>query len=176
MNRETSIYLDLVRVSAAVIVFVSHASFHHSTGGVLWQFEGRGRDAVDVFFVLSGFVIGYVVDGRERTALDYGVNRAARLYSVALPALVATFLLDAVGRSLRPDLYTAWCCDFGPSETWQFLGSSLFLTEIWSYHAPPGSDVPFWSLGFEAVCTTWRSGSPGSCAGHGTWPRPPWYS
>lgn len=151
MNRETSIYLDLVRLLAAALVFLSHASWQQNSGGLLWQFTGHGREAVDVFFVLSGFVIGYAVDGRELTARAYGVNRAARLYSVALPALALTFVLDAIGRSMRPDLYQGWCCTVSGSEAWQFLGSFVFLNEIWSLHAPPGSDVPYWSLGFEAL-------------------------
>ncbi len=151
MNRETSIYLDLVRLSAAVTVFLSHAAWRHSSGGLLWQFEGHGREAVDVFFVLSGFVIGYAVDGRERSAVEFGVNRLARLYSVALPAIVLTFILDGIGRSWRPDLYRGWCCDISGSEATQYLSSSVFLNEIWWLHAPPGSDVPYWSLGFEAL-------------------------
>ncbi len=151
MNRETSIYLDAVRLSAAILVFLSHAAWQQSSGGLLWQLLGHGREAVDVFFVLSGFVIGYAVDGREPDALSFGINRAARLYSVALPALILTFGLDAIGRTLRPDLYLGWCCDVAGSEAGQFFRSIVFLNEIWSKHAPPGSDVPYWSLGFEAL-------------------------
>ena len=151
MNRQTSTYLDLVRVLAALLVFLSHAAWQQSSGGLLWQLEYYGRDAVDVFFVLSGFVIAFAVDGREASARTYAVNRAARIYSVALPALVATFALDALGRSLRPDLYVTWCCDIAGNAAWQFLGSALFLNEIWSHHAPPGSDVPYWSLGYEVI-------------------------
>ena len=31
----------------------------------------------------------------------------------------------------------------------EYLGSLVFLNEIWSHHAPPGSALPYWSLGFE---------------------------
>ena len=104
MNRETSIYLDLIRFTAAVFVFLTHASREQSSGGFLWQLQ-FGREAVDVFFVLSGFVIAHVVETRERSALAYAVARAARLYSVALPALALTFLLDRIGQPLRPENY-----------------------------------------------------------------------
>jgi peptidoglycan/LPS O-acetylase OafA/YrhL len=57
---------------------------------------GLGAEAVDVFFVLSGFVIGYATDSRERTPLTYAINRLARIYSVAIPALAATFILDGI--------------------------------------------------------------------------------
>jgi len=149
MNRETSVYLDLIRFLAAVFVFLNHAGWQQISGGLLWQIS-YGREAVDVFFVLSGFVIGHVVEVRERSAFDYAVARAARLYSVALPAVALTFVLDRIGQALRPDLYVEWCCDALGGWGWEYLGSLGFLNEIWSHHAPPGSDLPYWSLGFEA--------------------------
>lgn len=148
MNRETSIYLDLIRFTAAVFVFFTHASRQQSSGGLLWQIN-YGREAVDVFFVLSGFVIAHVVATRERSALSFAVARAARIYSVALPALALTYVLDRIGQSLRPELYVGWCCDSLGSRSWEYFGGLAFLNEIWSHHAPPGSDLPYWSLGFE---------------------------
>jgi len=44
----------------------------------------RRNDAVIVFLVLSGFVISYTVQTKERTAQTYFVNRLARLWSVAI--------------------------------------------------------------------------------------------
>jgi len=148
MNRETSIYLDLVRFTAAVFVFLTHASREQSSGGLLWQLQ-FGREAVDVFFVLSGFVIAHVVETREHAPLSYAVARAARIWSVALPALVLTFVLDRIGQPLRPENYVGWCCDSLGRPAFEYLGSLVFLNEIWSRHAPPGSALPYWSLGFE---------------------------
>src|SRR5215469_1681333 len=148
MNRETSIYLDLVRFTAAAFVFLTHASREQSSGGFLWQLQ-FGREAVDVFFVLSGFVIAHVTETRERSPLAYAVARAARIYSVALPALVLTFVLDRIGQPLRPENYVGGCCDSLGSPFSQYLGSLVFLHEVWSHHAPPGSALPYWSLGFE---------------------------
>jgi len=148
MNRETSIYLDLIRFIAAVFVFLTHASREQSSGGFLWQLQ-FGREAVDVFFVLSGFVIAHVVETREHSPLTYAVARAARIFSVALPALALTCLLDHIGEPLRPQNYLGWCCESLGHPLWEYLGSLVFLNEIWSHHAPPGSDLPYWSLGFE---------------------------
>ena len=64
MTPSLSLFLDLVRVLAAFAVFLSHASWHDHTGGLMWQLGGIGREAVDVFFVLSGFVIAHAA-GRE---------------------------------------------------------------------------------------------------------------
>ena len=54
--------------------------------------------AVGVFFVLSGFVIGYAVHEREKDARSYFVGRAARVYSVAVPALVLTLMSELAWR------------------------------------------------------------------------------
>ena len=148
MNRETSAYLDLVRFTAAVFVFLTHASREQSSGGLLWQLQ-FGREAVDVFFVLSGFVIAHVVETRERSPLAFAVARAARIWSVALPALALTFVLDRIGQPLRPENYVGWCCGSLGHPAFAYLGSLVFLNEIWSRHAPPGSALPYWSLGFE---------------------------
>lgn len=149
MNREVSIFLDLARFLAAFVVFLSHASWTAHTGGVLWQIKGLGREAVDVFFVLSGFVISHVIATREGTARSYAVNRLARILSVALPALCGTWLLDAVGMAARPELYGGFCCEPG-SAWWSYPRNLVFLGDVWSRHVSPGSNVPYWSLGYEA--------------------------
>ena len=150
MNRELSIALDLSRILAAGVVFVSHASWQAHTGGLFWQLGGVGREAVDVFFVLSGFVIAHVTAERERTARDFAVNRAARIASVAVPALLATVLLDAVGQAAMPGLYADLCCENSLTVVWRYIRNLLFIGDIWSQHVPPGTNVPWWSLGFEA--------------------------
>ncbi|TPG44911.1 acyltransferase [Roseomonas nepalensis] len=149
MNRETSLYLDFVRFGAALAVFLSHMGQKRLTAGFLWQAVPYGAEAVMVFFVLSGFVIAYVTDGRENSARQYAVNRAARLYSVVVPALLLTAVLDTIGKALRPDLYTgAWgYLDWNLPE--QFIRALTFTHEVWSPIRGPGSNIPFWSLGFE---------------------------
>ncbi|BAJ81208.1 putative acyltransferase [Acidiphilium multivorum AIU301] len=149
MNKSTSIYLDLIRFVAAFIVFASHAAGARLTGGLFWQIGPYGAEAVDVFFVLSGFVIAYVCDTREHDLTEYAISRCARIYSVVAPALILTFVLDALGRAAKPSLYTA---DWGYAWTGrvsQFLHAITFTNQIWFNRIAPGSDLPFWSLGFE---------------------------
>jgi peptidoglycan/LPS O-acetylase OafA/YrhL len=105
--------------------------------------------AVTVFFVLSGFVIAYATDRGEDTAVSYGVSRASRIYSVALPALFVTFLLDRIGQDFRPEFYTsAWGYE-SAGQWFSFPICAVFLNEIWFFHISPGSDLPYWSLGYE---------------------------
>jgi peptidoglycan/LPS O-acetylase OafA/YrhL len=104
MHSSLSVYLDLVRYCAALVVFVGHAAGRPWTGGLFWQIGPYGQTAVIVFFVLSGFVIAYVANTRERQAADYAATRRARLYSVVLVALAITFVVDWVGLRIAPEL------------------------------------------------------------------------
>ena len=149
MNRGTSLYLDAVRFLAAFIVFMDHYAAGRISGGLFHQLMSFGGEAVDVFFVLSGYVIGYATDTRERSARAYAINRAARIYSVALPALVLTFVLDRVGLSLQPDLYLLNPNFRSGNEIWQFASSLLFINQVWWANTSPGTLLAYWSLGFE---------------------------
>ena len=151
MRTGTSVYLDLVRFLAALTVFGSHYGTRHFTGGFLYQLTSYGAEAVDVFFVLSGFVIGCATGSRERDARSYAVNRTARLWSVALPALLLTLALDTMGGALRPDMYTtALLPHYSPDfAVWRYAVSALFLHQTWFLTVTPGTDWPYWSLGFE---------------------------
>ena len=151
MHRNLSIYLDLIRFLAALMVFVVHATYQRFTGGLPFfsRFSHLGNDAVMVFFVLSGFVIAYVVAQKERTIEEYAASRFARLYSVVVPALILTIVLDAAGSKLDPSLYTGrWYeYDFPLS---RLLAGLTFTNELWFSYTRPFSNGPFWSLGYEA--------------------------
>lgn len=68
MNKEMSLYLDLIRFVSAFLVFVYHSFGNGITGGFLWQIGGYGHTAVMVFFVLSGYVIAYVIVDKRKNA------------------------------------------------------------------------------------------------------------
>jgi peptidoglycan/LPS O-acetylase OafA/YrhL len=146
MNRSTSLYLDLFRLTAALVVMLSHVSFRGLTGGQLGAFAGAGVQAVDAFFVLSGFVIAYVCTVKENDVRSYFVSRAARIYSVALPAILLTAVLDAIGLTADPSVYSGPYQAFTPG---LLVRSVTFLGEQWNAHRFPGTDGPYWSLGFE---------------------------
>src|SRR4051812_33489695 len=126
MNRETSVYLDAVRFLAALAVFFSHVGARYFSNGFLWQAVSLGAPAVVVFFVLSGFVIGYVTERRETSGHDYVVARAARLYSVVVPTLLLTACFDWVGSQINPDAYKNVVQLFGAG-AWSLPGSLSFL-------------------------------------------------
>eukprot|EP01037_Dinobryon_pediforme_P002675 gene2677-2714_t len=107
--------------------------------------------AVAIFFVLSGFVIGHVTQQRETDARSYAISRAARIFSVALPAIVITVVLDAIGRSVTPGLYTS---DWGFSADHpllQMLTALTFTQKAFGLNFDIGSDLPYWSLNYEVA-------------------------
>lgn len=146
MNRSTSLYLDLVRFLAALVVFLSHAGMRRWSDGFLWQFTALGSEAVVIFFVLSGFVIAYAAREREFSAETYVTNRMARIYSVAVPALILTISLDAIGSAVSPESYDllakvpVW---------WQCVNAVLFTNQLWFQDLGIGTNGPYWSMGYE---------------------------
>lgn len=150
MNRYISIYLDLVRFLAAVVVFFVHANYDRFTADlpIVWRLKDLGNDAVMVFFVLSGFVIAYVVDQKEKTPKEYFVSRFARLYSVVIPALLITFLLDRIGSRMAFDVYDGWWYQKN-QPLWRIFANMTFINELWFTSTRPFTNGPFWSLGYE---------------------------
>lgn len=148
----TSLYLDVVRFSAAMVVLLGHASGRLLTGGFLWQLGGYLQTAVIVFFVLSGFVISSVLIHREKDPVTYARQRVARIYSVVIPALVLTAVCDAIGLSFNPDLYYngPWSYPVD-NQVLRYLLTFFLLNQTWIFpDMAPGINTPFWSLSFEA--------------------------
>lgn len=144
LGRGFSLYLDLVRVTASLAVVLYHASFEEN-GGDWFHFGTIGPDAVTVFFVLSGLVIAYVVNTKENNLQLYIASRLARLWSVLIPALALTYLINLVGAGINPVPH--WIVPGGSA--WQLLPSALFVNELWFHSVTPLSDIPVWSIGFE---------------------------
>lgn len=141
MRPETSVFLDLVRFCAALVVAFDNLADY--TNGLLWQLGSFGAAAVDVFFVLSGYVIAHAIANRERDFSRYAISRCARLYSVVLPALIIGFVLGTVGTALRPSV------EWGDTSLTACVRCLLFTNEIWFSNVTPGYNGPFWSLGYE---------------------------
>jgi peptidoglycan/LPS O-acetylase OafA/YrhL len=146
MKKETSVYLDLWRFTAAILVFAEHAGSF--VGGWIWHFASWGAEAVAIFFVLSGFVIAYVVDTKEKSPGTYAKARAIRLYSVVVPAMVLTWALDSIGARFSPSTYSTSL--HMPDTVAIYLQSLTFTHQIWNHQLHFGTNGPFWSLGFEA--------------------------
>jgi len=147
MNKQFSIYLDFLRFIAACLVFVSHVpSF---SGGWGWQIAGFGHEAVVIFFVLSGFVISYVVFDRKESALKYSVSRLSRIYSVAIPAIILTAVLYYLGSAINESAFAELNLKLN-SPIWTITSALFFLNQSW-IATPFFSNLPYWSLGYEVL-------------------------
>ncbi len=152
MTRGFSIYLDALRFGAAFIVLLSHWAYPRFTDGVyLWIRElNLGSDAVVVFFVLSGLVVAFAADQRDKTAGRFAFARITRLLSVAFPALMLCYGLDRIGATLWPDAYAGWW--YNPIGLGQTLWEGLSFTSQWGNDLTRiGTNGPYWSLSYEAA-------------------------
>lgn len=144
MNRPFSVYLDLVRFTAAVLVYMWHSNQRFLTESIL-PASNYGHSAVIVFFVLSGFVIAYITDTKESALPDYAASRFSRVFSVAIPAIVITLVLDSAGRILYPAIYNYPYDQFVA----RIAGSALMANEVWLISITSFSNVPYWSICYE---------------------------
>jgi len=110
---------------------------------------GHPKEAVAVFFVLSGFLIRYSTAAEDKNWADYSTARLSRLYPVVLVALVTTFSLDKIGEWFHPKYYASLLF-YAPETVESAIRYLTFTNEIWSRHDRFGTAEPFWSLGFEA--------------------------
>ncbi len=147
ISRNASVALDLLRGAAALTVFLHHTDmFDLDAGALAWFRRDVGHSAVVIFFVLSGYVIASTLPSGGG-ALEYAIRRAARIYSVAIPALILTLLLDfvMVHWGLAPDVPV-----YQLHRAWIYLPIALTFTgHFWNLSEPAFSNTPYWSLTYE---------------------------
>lgn len=145
-----SVFLDVVRFLLAALVVIGHwtHAFPYDWPDLL----RAASAAVGAFFVLSGFTIYSITrEVRPEQAPAFAVERLTRLWSVALPALLATLLLDSLARAIAPDYYAGCCSATADQPVLRLLVNALFLGELWGWGLSPLSNSPFWSLCYEAM-------------------------
>lgn len=152
MKQGFSIWLDVLRIVATVTVVASHVAYPRFTNGdYQWMRDlNLGSDAVILFFVISGIVIALAAQ-RDATLSRYAFNRATRIYSVMIPALLLTWTFDHIGLGIDPEAYPAQFYQPLPLET--FLMRGLTFSNEWMISDPVrlGSNGPLWSLSYEVA-------------------------
>jgi peptidoglycan/LPS O-acetylase OafA/YrhL len=150
-------------VRSLLLVHFGETGRHAFGDMVLFTLGGLGHECVIVFFVLSGYLVGGSTLAAMRAGrfswLDYGAARLSRLWTVLLPALVLTALLDFVGAALAhagsyAGVFYAKISS-GPTlaapvdhSLATFIGNLFFLQTI---ETPVfGTNAPLWSLSNEA--------------------------
>jgi peptidoglycan/LPS O-acetylase OafA/YrhL len=148
MTPQLSIYLDLCRFIAALVVVFAHLiHFGIATGEWTKWMPYNGRDAVILFFLLSGYVISYTCEQKKDTLEKYIVSRATRVFSVAIPVILLTVIVDLIGIQYNPENYTGL---YQYEKLYIYIPFHLsFLGEIWTISEQPFTVPPYWSLGYE---------------------------
>lgn len=150
MNKLTSLYFDFVRAIAAIIVV-----FHHYSQHIIKAFhDGQtvfppiGQEAVMVFFVLSGFLITWVAEVKDKDFVSFFIKRFARFYSVMLPSVAILSICYVIVMQIDPGLYRfQGDADFFWIKSILTFGFLNFNTIIYQAKLPGGA--PFWSLTYE---------------------------
>lgn len=148
-----SLWLDVLRVGAALTVLFGHMAHIRFTDGDYYGLRtyNLASDAVIVFFVLSGLVIASAAR-RDGSLERFAFNRLTRVYSVILPALALTLVFDAIGT--RADITAYPRAYYGEPSLVQFLLRGLSLSVEWTGILNPlrlGTNGPLWSLSYEVA-------------------------
>lgn len=150
---------NLIRFVAASAVLLAH-SFAlvapEQAAGALINFETLeiGRLAVDVFFIISGFLVTRSVL-TQPTLVDYAAARVLRLFPALIVACIfIAFLLGPLVTSVPLDTY------FTDPRTWLYVPvTASLITHTMTlpgvFDTVPVSgviDSPLWTLRYEAAC------------------------
>jgi peptidoglycan/LPS O-acetylase OafA/YrhL len=167
MERREIASFNAIRGIAALAVCASHlrtfvfVPFTDTVGvtraGQAFYFlTGLGREAVIVFFVMSGWLVGSSVWQQNLSGRfswrNYAVARLSRLWVVLIPALAFTLVLDSVGIWLSGGIGYDGSIAPGPEKPMSLspltaLGNVFFLQTIL---VPVfGTNRPLWSLSYE---------------------------
>lgn len=145
ITRPVSLWLDLVRGLAALAVVIGHAAQIGTYTGPFPFSMFFQKNAVVVFFVLSGMVIAASVDRDRRSLSDFALARISRIVPVAWAAIAVSLAVSAFATTLPGPLQFADDANWAnPSE---ILRAMTFLSESWTTAFPPNS--PYWSLSYE---------------------------
>jgi peptidoglycan/LPS O-acetylase OafA/YrhL len=139
--------LDLLRAVAILAVLFFHYSFRGAAADgftdislpALAPYAKYGFLGVQLFFIISGFVIAYSAE--QRTAVEFGIARVARIYPGFLVCMTLTFILTLVFGAPRFE------ATFG-----QWLANYAIVAPALKQ---PFMDGAYWSIVYEITFYAW---------------------
>jgi peptidoglycan/LPS O-acetylase OafA/YrhL len=152
-------WLDLVRGCAALAILVWHYQhFYYQTAGInpivysrevqpfhdlLALFYHHGYFAVQLFWVISGFVFASVYAGTAPSGREFFVNRFARLYPLHFATLIMVAILQATSFHLQNEFQI-----YVNNDIYHFI-LNLFFVSHWGFDAGDSFNAPIWSVSVE---------------------------
>jgi peptidoglycan/LPS O-acetylase OafA/YrhL len=158
--QKANVGLDVIRGAAALLVVLGHSrAYLGETQGTNlisadWQKAvlvptSFAEEAVAVFFVLSGYLVGGSIlrelANRKFHWRPYMAKRLSRLWTVLLPGIVITALVDALTRSLFPTIWGRVSANSADASTALCNAVFLQIARCDTY----GSNSSLWSLSYE---------------------------
>ncbi|RWM09225.1 acyltransferase [Mesorhizobium sp.] len=161
MNAERYRCIDVCRGLAAASVLIWHYQhFFYPTAGALfnsarqpiqpfydflWPFYQFGGLAVEMFWVVSGFVFAATYLAQPIDGWSFFVNRLARLYPLHLVTLVLVTFLQ----------YLSWL-SVGHFQIYPFNDAyhfvlNLFMAQFWGFQSGYSFNAPTWSISIEVA-------------------------
>ncbi len=147
--------LNALRFFAAFLVVIHHAETIRKKNGLFnfeWlSFFRNGGNAVNFFFVLSGFLITYLLlkeNNQTKTisVKNFYLKRVLRIWPLY-------FLLVALGTLILPVAFNAFNIDYKfPytfADSWYYF--VFFMPALVTYHFGTHLLQPLWSIGVEEV-------------------------
>jgi len=160
--------LDVLRGVAALSVVVFHWTFFFQRGtdidptfgpirlplySYLFPFYEAGDKAVDLFFVLSGFVFFWLyaekVASRSISAWNFAVLRFSRLYPLHLATLVFVLFMLFQNRRLVGSAFV-----YPNNDTWHFCLQLVFASDWGLFESGHSFNGPIWSVSIEVLLYT----------------------
>jgi peptidoglycan/LPS O-acetylase OafA/YrhL len=158
--------LDLIRVIAAYVVVLSHWNvlfWDPLTGSntdlsilpfapYLYPFYHSGSKAVDLFFLLSGFVFFWLyrqrISSKDISISEFARVRFARLY----PLHLATLLIVGAGQWA---LVKNWGFSYLQTKNdLPHFALNVFFASSWGLEVGPSFNTPIWSVSVEVLIYT----------------------
>jgi peptidoglycan/LPS O-acetylase OafA/YrhL len=142
VEKKRIVGLDALRgLAAGAVLLHHHAQYYdvlYSGRRPLPVDLGPGHFGVELFFIISGFVILMTIQ-RKRTVRDFAISRFTRL----MPAFLAALVIACTLLTLLP---MPW--PFATPTLWQFLANLTMAPLLFGQDV---IDLPYWTLTYEMV-------------------------
>ena len=142
--------LNAVRGLSALVVVLFHVSNLHYFPKIDLSAFSNGYLAVDMFFILSGFVLMHVYSGKfesitDRKYYSFMVSRFARIYPVHFAMLAVLLALELLKLYLHLPAFTEY-------KSIPSLFTSLLMIQAWHIHPINPWNGVAWSISAEWFC------------------------
>ena len=142
--------MGMFRVLLAVSVFMAHIG---ETGLMSYLNGFGGANAVEIFFIISGFYIAMILDRSYSTNVSFYKNRALRLYPIYYIICTLVLVRCVFISDLRTDLfsYPAKALSVGAIANSTFFGSDWIMFLKWNdnnlyFGNFNDSQLPLWHM------------------------------